>query len=431
MLLRCGGAAPNKNVRKGVDFKMIKKLCALFLAGLLILSLASCGQESEADNTSSTAPDAASDTPISIDAINSFDGYGEHADLLMESLKKDFWMIGQNKMGEKVKSNTPITLWGYAAYMEAAGLRFELHPDDEAVKEEYLKALNSVEEYRCKWRGDDLQVYQCWAGESQAECFYDDDVWVVLEFINAYNLFEDEHWLSQAKGTIEFCYSGWDDKCGGGVYWKEDTKAEKNTCINAPLALASCQLYNVTGDKYYLDWAVKLYDWTKTTFLDESDNTFWDNINVESGNVVKDKYTYNTGNMIGAAAALYSATGEASYLEDAKAYAEGAYKRFGGFAKPARMDSEIYICDSNSWFGGSLLKGYLLLAKADPSADTKYIDSYAQSLAYAVSISIDNRGYIKSGWVESGIMTTNDISLLDQSGNARLLLQLQLWKNSH
>ena len=195
--------------------------------------------------------------------------------------------------------------------------------------------------------------------------------------------------------------------------------------------MASCQLYNVTGDKYYLDWAVKLYDWTKTTFLDESDNTFWDNINVESGNVVKDKYTYNTGNMIGAAAALYSATGEASYLEDAKAYAEGAYKRFGGFAKPARMDSEIYICDSNSWFGGSLLKGYLLLAKADPSADTKYIDSYAQSLAYAVSISIDNRGYIKSGWVESGIMTTNDISLLDQSGNARLLLQLQLWKNSH
>ena len=132
--------------------------------------------------------------------------------------------------------------------------------------------------------------------------------------------------------------------------------------------------------------------------------------------------------MIGAAAALYEITGEAGYLSDALAYAEGAYNRFGKLTEVDKADEPVYICDSNSWFGGSLLKGYLKLAEVYADTDPKYVDSYAQCLAYCCLISNDNRGYILSGWVESGISHKPD--LLNQAGNARLLLLLQLWQNA-
>lgn len=408
---------------------MIKKPIATILAVILALSLTACGNTSDADSSTASGSDDIIDGAV----ITNFTGYGEHADTLMRTLSDGFWMLTEDKMADSVKGTTPITLWGYCAYMEAAGLWFELNPQNEEIKAEYLKTLNSVEEYRTTWRDDDLQVYQCWAGKSKAECFYDDDIWVVLEFINAYNLLGDEHWLSQAKGTAEFCYSGWDDICGGGVYWKEDDKASKNTCINAPLAWASCELYELTGEQYYLDWALKIYDWTKDTLLDTEDNTFWDNINIK-GNIDKAKYSYNTGNMIGAAAALYEITGDAAYFDDAAKYAEGAYARFGGKKTVERAENPVYICDSNSWFGGSLLKGYLKLEEVSrtvdgtPEVDGKYVEGYAECLAYACSIANDNRGYLISGWTQSGL--TQNPSLLDQSGNARLLFLLQMWKNA-
>ncbi len=394
------------------------------LAVILTFSLTACGNLSE--EAASQTPSASSDK-FSSAVITHFTGYGEQADTLMSTLKDSFWMLRTDKMVSQIGDKDPVTLWGYAAYMESAGLWYELHPEDAEIRAEYLKALQGVENYRTTWRTDGLQVYQCWAGEGKAECFYDDDVWVVLEFLHAYALLGDAHWLDQAKGTADFCYSGWDEKVGGGVYWKEDDKASKNTCINAPLALASCELYQATGEQIYLDWAIRLYDWTKEKLLDPEDNTFWDNIGI-NGNVDKNKYTYNTGNMIGAAAALYEITGEAGYLSDAMAYAEGAYNRFGKLTEVDKADEPVYICDSNSWFGGSLLKGYLKLAEVYADTDPKYVDSYAQCLAYCCLISNDNRGYILSGWVESGISHKPD--LLNQAGNARLLLLLQLWRNA-
>lgn len=401
---------------------VVKKLLSLLLAVTFMTSLAACAQTSEEENVSSDVSSDGMDSAV----LTNFTGYGEHADTLMATLKDTFWMLTADKLKEGVNSTDPVTLWGYAAYMEAVGQQLTLHPDDAEVKEEYLKTLNSVEYYRANWRDDGLQVYQTWAGDSKAECYYDDDVWVVLEFINAYGLLDDSYWLSQAEGTAEFCYSGWDDQLGGGVYWKEDDKSSKNTCINAPLALASCELYNATGNSYYLDWAKKLYDWTKDTLLDESDNTFWDNINV-NGTVDKAKYTYNTGNMIASAAALYRITGDNAYLTDAKNYAEGAYNYFGKLTTVDGLSDPLYVCDSNAWFGGSLLKGYLALYQID-SSETKYVESYAQCLAYSCLISNDVRGYLVSGWTQAGL--TQNPSLLDQSGNARLLYLLQIWKNA-
>ena len=397
---------------------MLKRTLSIFLTVGLIFFTGCNSEVIVKTNDETSIPSNSAGVTITRDMIDNFGGYSTHANLLMDSMKEEFWMTWEDKMSETPGSTTPVTLWGYAAYMEAAGLRLEADPTDEAAKTEYLKALNSVEKYRAVWRTDDLQVYQCWADVTQAECFYDDDIWLVIEFLNAYELLSDSHWLEQAKGTAEFCYSGWDDKQGGGVYWREDDKASKNTCSNAPLAWASALLYKATNEQKYLDWAEKIYDWTKTTLLDTSDYLYFDNINLE-GNVDKAKYTYNVGNMIGAGAELYGITNKAEYLEDAKKSAEGAYKVFGTAKPVPNMTEEIYVCESNSWFGGSLLKGYMALGIADTETDAKYVNSYRECLAYASIITVDPRGYMSVGWITSEMITKP--SLLDQSGNARLL----------
>ena len=353
----------------------------------------------------------------------------------MKYFKSSFWKLDDRMKSEQSKDDS-VTLWGYASYMEACGEWLALRPDDETVKEEYLKALENVEHYRATWRTDGLQVYQCVPVSSPAECFYDDDVWVVLEFIHAYNLLGDEKWLNNAKGTIEFCYSGWDDKQGGGVYWKEDDvgtdDACKNTCINAPLALASAELYKATKDQKYLDWAIKLYDWTKKTLMDPKSNLMWDHIMVNSGDINKNRLTYNTGNMIGSAAVLYSITGKEDYLTDARTMAEAAYGFFGGeITRDDPAQSYYATGENNPWFQSSLLKGYIKLYEVD-SSEQKYVRSFLTALAHACSVNKDFRGFLDPEWkrrTEAGVITNPD--LLNQSGNARVLLMLQNWKNAH
>ncbi len=406
----------------------------------MVLGAAGCGADTGTESSSSASAGTSTSTVSSVADVvitdfQNFNGYGDRADAIMEYFSESFWKMDGRMKGEQAKDDD-VTLWGYASYMEACGEWLALHPDDAEVKAEYIKVLENVEYYRTVWRTDDLQVYQCVPVESKAECFFDDDVWVVLEFIHAYQLLGEQKWLDNAKGTIEFCYSGWDDKQGGGVYWKEDDvgteNASKNTCINAPLALASAELYEITQDQQYLDWAIRLYDWTKATLMDPKDSLMWDNIMVDSGAVTRTKWTYNTGNMIASAAMLYKITGEEAYLTDAKSMAEAAYNHFGEEDVNATPAESYYIAgETNPWFQSSLLKGYIKLYEVD-SSNVTYVKSFLTALAYACSMNKDFRGFLDSDWKtrdEVGVITNPD--LLNQSGNARVLLMLQNWKNAH
>ena len=153
---------------------------------------------------------------------------------------------------------------------------------------------------------------------------------------------------------------------------------------------------------------------------------------VDSGDINKNKFTYNTGNMIGSAAMLYELTGKDAYLADAKAMAEAAYTNFGKEYEKATPEQSYYITgEGNPWFQSSLLKGYIKLYEVD-SSEPKYVKSYLTALAHACAMNKDFRGFLNPEWKktsETGVITNPD--LLNQSGNARVLLMLQNWKNAH
>lgn len=109
---------------------------------------------------------------------------------------------------------------------------------------------------------------------------------------------------------------------GWWYFWCEQQKEAKHTCSNAPSTVLGVKLYRLTKDAKYLEKAKETYAWTKKHLCDPTDHLYWDNINLK-GKVSKEKYAYNSGQMIQAGVLLYEETGDEQYLRDAQQTAAG------------------------------------------------------------------------------------------------------------
>ena len=61
--------------------------------------------------------------------------------------------------------------------------------------------------------------------------YYDDNAWLVITFLEAYETDQDPRYLTRADATLKFVLSGWDEECGGGIWWHQRHKdGTKNAC---------------------------------------------------------------------------------------------------------------------------------------------------------------------------------------------------------
>ncbi|MCK9857506.1 carbohydrate-binding protein [Paenibacillus sp. ATY16] len=147
--------------------------------------------------------------------------------------------------------------------------------------------------------------------------FNDDIMWWAMASTRAYQITNDVKYLERAEYYFNYVYdTQWDDGfAGGGIWWKSDDRTTKNACINFPAAEAAVFLYNATGNAHYLDAASKIYRWGKTMLTDGNGKVF-DRIETQNG-PIPDATHYNQGTFIGAAVGLYQITGDKVYLDDA------------------------------------------------------------------------------------------------------------------
>jgi len=237
------------------------------------------------------------------------------------------------------------------------------------------------------------QSYIVSAGKSDR--FYDDNVWLSLDFCESYMLTKKPEYLKKSIETWKFVLSGWDEQLGGGIYWCEQKKQSKNTCSNAPASVLAFKLFEATRDSAYFNWGIRIYNWTKANLQDSTDYLYFDNKNL-SGKIGRAKYTYNSGQMMQAAAMIYKLTGEKAYLEDAQHIARSAVNYFTEEFSTTEGKKFRLFKNTGNWFNAILFRGYTELYRLD--GKDEYIGIFRDNMDQLWNHIRDKNGLFSKDW---------------------------------
>src|SRR6185437_15860833 len=184
--------------------------------------------------------------------------------------------------------------------------------------------------------------------------YYDDNDWIGIELARNYSQTHNAGSLGYAQGIMAFEMAGYSTDpslaCPGGIPFSNDVdNTDRNTITTAPAAELAVQLYKITGDVQYLQFAETAYNWVRTCLL-QPNNLYADDIRAR-GVIDRTFWRYNQGVMIGAGTLLYQATGNSAYLYQARETAQAALAYF----TPQRLGEEnpffpsIYFRTCSTW----------------------------------------------------------------------------------
>ncbi len=155
-------------------------------------------------------------------------------------------------------------------------------------------------------------------GNTWSNDYYDDMEWNALALLRVYKVTNDSRYKDATLKLWEYIKLGWNDNAGGGITWKKGMEYSKNACSNGPAAILAARLFQEFGNPEDKEWAVKIYNWLKTTLVNTNNGMVYDNIDSRTGEIKKDwVFTYNQGTYIGAAVELHKIFNEKAYLNDA------------------------------------------------------------------------------------------------------------------
>ncbi len=155
--------------------------------------------------------------------------------------------------------------------------------------------------------------------------YYDDEGWWVNSWIRAYDLTGQARFLAMAKTIFQNMTGGWDDHCGGGIWWRKDRRY-KNAIANELFFLDAVRLHQRTpgdaGPQSYFDWAAKEWHWFEASGLINPRSLVNDGLDADCQNNGRTTWSYNQGVLMGALAEWHKVTGDPHCLEQATAIAD-------------------------------------------------------------------------------------------------------------
>ena len=363
-------------------------------------------------------------TQLFSQSLKSEKGFADKAKITLDSIYKHFGIKGEKLLRENYpydesykasylagpeqasKGNAYSYLWPFSGSLSAQVARYEINNDKTILKDIKATVLPGLQHYYDKRSPYGYASYV--SSAPQSDRFYDDNVWLGIDFADLYLNTKDNSFLTKSEEIWKFVESGMDDKLGGGIYWCEQKKESKNTCSNAPAVVYLLKLYQATNKKEYLDQAISLYQWTKENLEDREDHLYYDNISL-SGKVNKTKFPYNSGQMLQSAVLLHKITNDQKYLNDAQAIAASGYNYFFHSSENSTKDFKL-LKNSDAWFIAVMLRGYVELFHVDKNP--LYLNNFIDNLNYAWTDLRDENGLFQKDW--SGQKTTKKKWLLDQ-----------------
>ncbi len=157
--------------------------------------------------------------------------------------------------------------------------------------------------------------------------YFDDNGWWALAWVDAYDLTGDGRYLDAARAIFAHNLTGWDDTCGGGLWWNTERKYKNAITNELFLTLAALLHQRTPGDKEYLSWALRDWDWLIARGLIGPSGLFNDGLTAGCVNNGGPTWTYNQGVVLGGLAALHDITGDQAYLRQGAAIADAALAR--------------------------------------------------------------------------------------------------------
>jgi predicted alpha-1,6-mannanase (GH76 family) len=156
--------------------------------------------------------------------------------------------------------------------------------------------------------------------------FYDDEGWWALAWIKAYDVTRDPRYLTMAKTIFKDMTGGWDSTYGGGIWWNKDRNYKNAIANELFLAIAAKLHLRTPGDKSYLNWAQKEWNWFKNSDMINAQHLINDGLNKTGHNNGRITWTYNQGVILGGLVDLFKSTADASFLSSAILIADSATK---------------------------------------------------------------------------------------------------------
>ena len=159
--------------------------------------------------------------------------------------------------------------------------------------------------------------------------YYDDEGWWALAWMDAYDLKGEPHYLAMARSIFADMSGGWDDTCGGGIWWSKD-RSYKNAIANELfLSVATHLAARIpTGPgQTYTQWAEKEWSWFKASGMINSDHLVNDGLTINKAtgacsNNERTVWTYNQGVVLGALTEWARQDHDPSLLAEAQTLAD-------------------------------------------------------------------------------------------------------------
>ena len=222
-------------------------------------------------------------------------------------------------------------------------------PNAVAARADALRTVGALAQYRSGQGYESVPVAERRRG---GNLYYDDNNWIALDLLAVYRLSGKQAILRRAEGVFQFLVSGWDteagDACPGGVFWARSPLSQIRTTVStANAALVALRLYQATGKRNYLAWAQRMYGWVARCLAGRN-RLYYDDLD-SLGNVSKQEWTYNQGAMIAAGGLLARATGQRTYLDQARASAKAALAHYAasGYKAEPPIFVAIFFGDLN------------------------------------------------------------------------------------
>ncbi|MES2924351.1 MAG: glycoside hydrolase family 76 protein [Verrucomicrobiota bacterium] len=300
--------------------------------------------------------------------------YAQKAAEVTDYIHKNFWMKKRDLYKTAIDKDSPDYIWGSGVMFSAVVGAARHDPKYKSIMRKFFDGMESYWDTKAAIPGYEPAPT---AGGGNDK-YYDDNAWMVMMFLEAYEMTGESRYLKRSVEVLDFVMSGWDDKGGGGIWWHQNhTGDSKNTCVNGPAAVGCFRVAKFSNPKdagKRITDGGKIVKWTTAT-LRADNGLFSDAINVVTGKMNPDQLTYNAALMLRAYISLHALTGEDLYLDEAKLMgkaAEGLLSReTGAYRDPLKWSHLMTEADLELY---RWTKEDYLLKRAKTNGDVHYAE---------------------------------------------------------